>query len=68
MDTTKTMTNIRYKYHTTVFKLARGANKLGLLNDHKTMQMWKNHILQSLDCLDKLGRNTEMLRKEVESL
>lgn len=55
MDITKVVAKMRFKYHTNMLDVCNVANQIGLLKDTKAEEKMKNHAMQSLDCLERLG-------------
>ncbi len=54
-DITKTVAKMRFIYHTNMLDICNVANQLGILKDEKAEKKMRNHALQSLDCIYRIG-------------
>lgn len=61
MDITKVVAKMRFKYHTNMLNVCNVANQIGLLKDEKAELKMKNHVMQSVDCLERLGYNVRKI-------
>ena len=70
MDITKKVAKMRFIYHTNMLDVCNIMNQLGILKDDKAELVMKNHVMQSLDCLQRLGYDVkgslEKLEKKTE--
>ncbi|HOA80596.1 MAG TPA: hypothetical protein PKK61_05980 [Defluviitaleaceae bacterium] len=68
MDITKVVAKMRFKYHTNMLDVCNVANQIGLLKDKKAEEKMKNHTMQSLDCLERLGYDVKgYINQKIES-
>lgn len=68
MDITKVVAKMRFKYHTNMLDVCNVANQIGLLKDEKAEEKMKNHTMQALDCLERLGYDVKgHINQKIES-
>ena len=67
MDITKKVAKMRFIYHTNMLDVCNIMNQLGILKDDKAELVMKNHVMQSFDCLQRLGYDVKgFLEKKTE--
>ena len=64
MDIAVKVAIMRFKYHSNMLSVVNVGNQLGLLKDAKADEMNKNHMMQCLDCLKRLGYDLSSIKKE----
>lgn len=67
MDITKKVAKARYIYHTNMLDVCNVLNQIGILKDDKAEEKMKNHCMESLDCLRRMGYDVDSIFKEKES-
>lgn len=55
MDITKKVAKMRFIYHTNMLDICNVLNQLGILKDEKAEMVMRDHCMNSLDCLERMG-------------
>lgn len=63
MDITKKVAKARFGYHTNMLNVCNILNQLGLLKDEKAEEAMKFHVMESFDCLERLGYDLTSLKE-----
>lgn len=62
-DITKKVAKIRLWYHLNALDVCNILNQLKILDDEKAELKAKNHVMESLDCYERLGYDLSELKK-----
>ena len=55
MDITKVVAKLRLSYHMNMVDAVNVVNQLGLMNDEKADRANAEHLIQIIDCWERLG-------------
>lgn len=55
MDIVTKVAKMRFIYHANMLDVCNVANQLGILKDDKAEEVMKNHTMQILDSLERMG-------------
>lgn len=62
MDINTKVAIIRFKYHASMVSLCNVANQLKLLSDERTDRACRHHVIEIIDCVNRIDNNRSSLQ------